>query len=91
MGLRERSDRLSFNEGIFIHRVFERLFREYPQFRERQDMANAINLTMDRLYSDSDPKMRYIKILWQPRLDNFIDGQIEYFNRGYRVICTQMK
>jgi len=36
MGLRERSDRLSFNEGIFIHRVFERLFREYPQFREHQ-------------------------------------------------------
>jgi len=44
---------------------------------------------MDRLYSDSDPKMRYIKILWQRRLDNFIDGQIEYFNRGYRVIETE--
>ncbi len=30
-------------------------------------------------------------MLWQRRLDYFIDGQIEYFNMGYRVIETESR
>ena len=89
--LRERGDIKEFNEGHFIHRVLDELFKQKSHFKNSFEMQKALNITMDRLYPERDPKLKYIKLLWQKRLEPFIQKQIEYFKSGYRVIETEKR
>jgi len=87
--LREREDKKEFNEGHFIHRVLDNLFRENSHFEDIYQIQKTLIFTMDKLYIDNNPKLKYIKLLWQKRLEPFLESQIEYFKSGYRVIKTE--
>jgi len=75
-----------FNEGLFIHKVLDYLFRENDHFIDFFHMQRVLNYTIDTLYPTTTLKIKYIKSLWKKRLEKFIEAQIEYFKMGYRVI-----
>ena len=89
--LRERVDIKEFNEGHFIHRVLDNLFKDKSYFKDFFEIQKALNITMERLYFERDPKLKYIKLLWKKRLEPFLKSQIEYFKSGYRVIETEKR
>ncbi len=84
-GLRAKeSDEI--NEGRFLHRVLEHLFKNRDSFNNFSDMKISIDTLLDRLLETNSAKIAFSKMLWRERLIRFIETQIEHFRVGWRVV-----
>ncbi len=84
-GLRAKeSDEI--NEGRFLHRVLEHLFKNRDSFDNFGDMKRAIDTLLDRFLETNSAKIAFSKILWRERLIKFIETQIDHFRVGWRVV-----
>jgi len=80
----KESDEL--NEGAFLHKLLENLFREQSFFESFDDMKIAMDRLLDRLLETKTPKINYTKLLWKAKLTKFIEQQILHFKAGWRVV-----
>ena len=74
------------NEGEFLHRVLEHLFKKQSYFDSFDSMKIAIDKLLDELLNISSPKIEYSKLLWKKKLEKFIEQQIAHFKVGWRVV-----
>jgi RecB family exonuclease len=74
------------NEGAFLHKLLENLFKEQNYFESFDDMKISMDKLMDRLLESKTPKINYIKLLWRAKLTKLIEQQISHFKAGWRVI-----
>ncbi len=74
------------NEGAFLHKLLEHLFKERSSFENRDAMKIAMDRLLDRLLEENSPKINYMKLLWKAKLEKFIDLQIAHFKAGWRVV-----
>ena len=73
------------NEGRFLHKLLEELFREQAFFSSVDEMKSAINKLLDKLLENSSPKISYSKLLWKAKMEKFIENQVYHFKAGWRV------
>ena len=73
------------NEGQFLHRLLEHLFKDQSRYASEEEMMKKITLLMDELLPDSGIKTRYQKLLWQEKLKGFISSQVQHFEAGWSV------
>ena len=81
----KQKDDDEINEGQFLHKLLEELFREKIFFDSIDDMKIEIDRLLDKLLENSSPKIRYIKLLWKAKLVKFIENQVSHFKSGWRV------
>ena len=74
------------NEGQFLHKLLEHLFKSRSHFKNFNEMKTAIDRLIDSLLETTSPKIAYSKLLWRAKLTPFIKQQIAHFNMGWRVI-----
>lgn len=79
------------NEGAFLHKLLEHLFKDRSHFNNFEEMQNSINALLDRLLETSSAKIAYSKLLWKKRIVKFISNQIDHFKMGWRVVETEKK
>jgi CRISPR/Cas system-associated exonuclease Cas4 (RecB family) len=79
-------DEDDINEGQFLHKVLENLFKEQLFYSSIEDMKRDIYRLIDNLLETSSPKIAYSKLLWREKLKKFILNQVEHFNAGWRVL-----
>ena len=73
------------NEGQFLHKMLENLFKEQPFFSSIDEMKSSIDRLIDKLLKTSSPKIAYSKLLWREKLKKFISNQVNHFKTGWRV------
>ena len=73
------------NEGQFLHKLLEELFREKPFFSSTEEMKSDIDRLLDKLLTYNSPKISYSKLLWKAKLVKFIENQVYHFKAGWRV------
>jgi RecB family exonuclease len=73
------------NEGQFLHKVLENLFKERRFFDSVDEMKSSLDRLIDKLLETTSPKIAYSKLLWREKLKNFIVNQIYHFKAGWRV------
>jgi RecB family exonuclease len=73
------------NEGLFLHQVLERLFKERSYYESEEEMQKAIGVLMAQLHPDDDAKAAYQKQFWMEKLRPFVSRQIGHFQNGWRV------
>ena len=73
------------NEGQFLHKLLEELFREQPFFTSVDEMRSQLERLLDKLLETSSPKIAYTKLLWRAKLVTFIENQIQHFKAGWQV------
>ncbi|NEW61556.1 Dna2/Cas4 domain-containing protein [Sulfurovum sp. bin170] len=74
------------NEGQFLHKVLEYLFKEQKFFSSVDDMKSKLYRLLDQLLETSSPKIAYSKLLWREKLIKFIENQVYHFKAGWRVV-----
>ena len=74
------------NEGAFLHKVLEHLFREQSFYESADLMKSTMDRLLDKLLETNTPKVAYSKLLWKAKLEKFIAQQIYYFKAGWRVV-----
>ena len=74
------------NEGAFLHKLLDHLFREQPFYESTEAMKSNIDRLLDQLLETSTPKIAYFKLLWKAKLVKFIEQQIFHFKAGWRVV-----
>jgi hypothetical protein len=74
------------NEGAFLHKLLEQLFKDRDSFKSFEEMKNGINILLDRLLESQTAKIAYNKLLWKTKLSTFIKSQIRHFKSGWRVV-----
>jgi len=74
------------NEGAFLHKLLDNLFREQNFFESFDDMKIAMDKLLDKLLETKTPKINYTKLLWKAKLTKFIEQQILHFKAGWRVV-----
>ena len=74
------------NEGRFLHKVLEHLFKEKNFYENRDEMKVNIDKLLDKLLETYNPKIAYSKLLWKAKLEKFIDAQLYHFKAGWRVV-----
>ncbi len=79
-------DEDELNEGAFLHKVLEHLFREKHFFENSDEMKSNIDRLLDQLLETYSPKVAYSKLLWKAKLAKFIEQQIYHFKAGWRVV-----
>jgi len=80
----KKSDEI--NEGAFLHRLLEHLFKKYNSFFDYNEMRLEIDKLLDELLKTTSAKIAYTKLLWKEKLKKFIKNQIIHFKGGWRVI-----
>ena len=73
------------NEGQFLHKVLENLFKERRFFDSVDEMQSSLDRLIDKLLETTSSKIAYSKLLWREKLKNFIVNQIYHFKAGWRV------
>jgi len=73
------------NEGQFLHKLLEELFREQAFFSSVDEMKSKIDRLLDRLLENTSPKITYSKLLWKAKMAKFIENQVYHFKAGWRV------
>ncbi|HHB94729.1 MAG TPA: PD-(D/E)XK nuclease family protein [Campylobacterales bacterium] len=73
------------NEGAFLHKLLENLFKEQNFFESFDDMKRAMDMLLDKLLDSKTPKINYTKLLWKAKLTKLIEQQISHFKAGWRV------
>lgn len=79
-----------FNEGAFLHSLFERLYADVEYYDSDLDMRKHIDRLLDEMLSDKTAKNSYRKLLYQEKLKGFIASQIEHFNAGWKVVAREL-
>jgi len=74
------------NEGAFLHKLLDHLFREQHFYESAEEMKSHIDRLLDQLLETATPKIAYLKLLWKARLMKFIEQQILHFKAGWRVV-----
>ena len=74
------------NEGRFLHKVLEHLFKEKNFYENRDEMKSTFNRLLDQLLETYNPKIAYSKLLWKAKMEKFIDAQLYHFKAGWRVV-----
>ena len=87
-GLKAKEDD-ELNEGAFLHKVLEHLFREQNFYESADDMKSKLDRLLDQLLETDSPKIAYSKLLWKAKLQKFIEQQIHYFKAGWRVVARE--
>ena len=77
------------NEGLFLHKLLEHLFKEKTFFESKEQMKSDIDRLLDQLLETSNPKIAYNKLLWKAKFEKFIDAQIYHFKAGWRVAAKE--
>ncbi|MCK4440434.1 MAG: PD-(D/E)XK nuclease family protein, partial [Sulfurovaceae bacterium] len=83
--LRPKKDN-ELNEGLFLHKLLENLFKEQSFFESFDDMKREMDKLLDKLLESKTPKINYTKLLWKAKLTKLIEQQILHFKAGWRVI-----
>ncbi|HHO41863.1 MAG TPA: PD-(D/E)XK nuclease family protein [Epsilonproteobacteria bacterium] len=78
------------NQGVFIHRVLERVFQEEQFFLEKENLSEKISTVLEDMLDDS-PRSIYQKLVYEKMLASFVANQVAHFNNGWRVIATETK
>ena len=73
------------NEGRFLHKLLEELFREQAFFTCVDEMKRTIDKLLDKLLENTSPKISYSKLLWKAKMAKFIENQVHHFKAGWRV------
>ena len=73
------------NEGQFLHKLLEELFREQEFFSSVDDMKSTMDRLLDKLLDSNTPKIAYMKLLWKAKMVKFIENQVYHFKAGWRV------
>ena len=73
------------NEGLFLHKLLENLFKEQTHFETKEEMKSHIDRLLDELLETNSAKIAYSKLLWKEKLTAFIEAQIYHFKAGWRV------
>lgn len=74
------------NEGAFLHKLLEHLFKEQSFYESAEVMKQNIDRLLDQLLETYSPKIAYSKLLWKAKLAKFIEQQITHFKAGWRVV-----
>ena len=74
------------NEGLFLHKLLENLFKDRTHFETKEEMKSQIDRLLDELLETTSSKIAYSKLLWKERLKEFIEAQIDHFKAGWRVV-----
>ena len=74
------------NEGQFLHKVLENLFKEVSFFDNRDEMKLKLDKLLDEQLETTSAKIAYSKLLWKAKLEKFIDTQVYHFRAGWRVV-----
>ena len=74
------------NEGQFLHKLLEELFRDQAFFASVDEMKSSIDRLLDKLLKSNAPKISYTKLLWKAKMVKFIENQVFHFKAGWRVI-----
>ncbi len=74
------------NEGVFLHKLLENLFKDRTHFETKEEIKSQINQLLDELLETKSSKIAYSKLLWKAKLEAFIDAQIYHFKAGWRVV-----
>jgi ATP-dependent helicase/DNAse subunit B len=77
------------NEGLFLHKLLEHLFKEKDFFETEDEMKSNIDRLLDQLLETSSPKIAYSKLLWKEKLKKFINAQVYHFKAGWRVVARE--
>ncbi len=78
-------DEDEINEGQFLHKLLEELFRERAFFLSVDEMKSDINRLLEKLLESNSSKITYTKLLWRAKLVKFIENQVHHFKAGWRV------
>jgi CRISPR/Cas system-associated exonuclease Cas4 (RecB family) len=73
------------NEGAFLHKLLEHLFKEKNAFDSAEGMKSRISYLLDELLPEESAKLNYMKLLWKKRLEKFVEAQIYHFRAGWKV------
>ena len=73
------------NEGQFLHKLLEELFREKSFFASVDEMQSNLDRLLDKLLKINTPKISYTKLLWRAKMVKFIEKQVYHFKAGWRV------
>lgn len=84
-GLKPKEDE-ALNEGSFLHKLLEHLFREQAFYDNIDEMRLNMEKLLDQLLETTTPKIAYSKLLWKAKLEKFIEQQIVHFKAGWRVV-----
>jgi RecB family exonuclease len=74
------------NEGAFLHKVMEHLFREQKFYDSVDEMKSNLDQLLDQLLERDTPKIVYSKLLWKAKLVKFLEQQVYHFKAGWRVV-----
>ncbi len=74
------------NEGLFLHKLLENLFKERTHFETKEEMKRDIDRLLDELLETNSAKIAYSKLLWKEKLKEFIETQTYHFKAGWRVV-----
>jgi len=74
------------NEGRFLHKVLEHLFKEQPFYNSIDEMRSNIDRLLDALLETTNPKIAYSKLLWKAKMEQFLEAQVYHFKAGWRVV-----
>jgi len=74
------------NEGLFLHKLLDNLFKNRSHFESQEEMQSQIDKLLDELLETSSAKIAYSKLLWKEKLKALIEAQIYHFKAGWRVV-----
>ncbi|QOR61730.1 PD-(D/E)XK nuclease family protein [Sulfurovum sp. ST-21] len=73
------------NEGLFLHKVLEKVFEEYDSYESEEEMEKVLGILIEHMHPDNDAKASYQKQFWQKKLTAFIQQQVVHFKNGWIV------
>ncbi len=79
------------NEGLFLHKLLEHLFKNHNSFNDFKTMQRDIENLLNTLLDTLSAKIAYSKLLWKAKLTKFIEQQIAHFKKGWRVLETERR
>ena len=74
------------NEGRFLHKLLENLFKNRTHFETKEDMKSQLDRLLDELLETTSSKIAYSKLLWKEKLKALTEAQIDHFKAGWRVV-----
>jgi RecB family exonuclease len=81
----EAKEEDTLNEGVFLHRLLDHLYRENSAYGSEEEISRKIDRLLGELLPDDDAKITYKKLLWKEKLKGFVTEEIEHFSCGWRV------
>jgi RecB family exonuclease len=81
----EQKKSKEFNEGVFLHSLFNRVHQDNLSFDREEDFSKNLDMLLDELLPYDSAKIEYNKLLWKEKLKNFITNQIAHFSDGWVV------